>query len=335
MKDGVSMPRILITGAAGFLGSHLCDSLLARGWEVVGLDDLSHGDKRNLAAAAAQSRFRFVEADVRDETAVARAAEGAAVVAHLAAYKIPRYGSRLKTLVVNAAGTQNALEAARRAGARFVFASTSDCYGKNPAVPFSEDHDGVVGPSRIARWAYAVSKTYGEHLCFGFREEYGLKATIIRVFGSYGPRQHLSWWGGPQAVFAEQALAGKPLTIHGDGLQTRSFTFVRDTIAAFLTIMESPAERVDGELFNAGADEEISIADLGRMIWRMVRPGEREQIEFVPYDKIANRPYEDVRRRAPDASRLRSLGWKPTYDLETGLRETLDWQRELVREQAR
>jgi len=333
MRSEVSMPRILITGAAGFLGSHLCDSLLERGWEVIGLDDLSHGARRNLTAAAANSRFRFVEADVRDEAAMARAAEGVAVVAHLAAYKIPRYGGRLKTLAVNAVGTQTALEAARRVGARFVFASTSDCYGKNPIVPFSENDDGVVGPSRIARWAYAVSKTYGEHLCFGYREEYGLQATVIRVFGSYGPRQHLSWWGGPQGVFAEQAFAGRPLTIHGDGLQTRSFTFVRDTIAGFVLIIESPQELVDGELFNVGSDEEISIVDLGRRIWGLVRPGETEQIEFVPYGKIDNRPYEDVRRRAPDAARLRSLGWSPTYDLQTGLRETLEWQRALAREQ--
>jgi UDP-glucose 4-epimerase len=329
------MRRILITGAAGFLGSHLCDALLARRWEVVGLDDLSHGDKRNLAEAGKQSRFRFFEADVRDDRALAQAAEGATDVAHLAAYKIPRYGNRLNTLTVNAAGTLNALEAARRAGARFLFASTSDCYGKNPAVPFSESHDSIFGPARIARWAYAVSKTYGEHLCFGFREEYGLKATVIRVFGSYGPRQHLSWWGGPQAVFAEQALVGKPLTIHGDGSQTRSFTFVRDTIAGFVTILESPVERVDGELFNVGSDEEISIADLARIIWRMLRPDEPERIEFIPYEKIADRPYEDVLRRAPDASRLRRLGWTPNYDLKTGLRETLDWQRALVREEVR
>ena len=263
-----------------------------------------------------------------------RRPKGATVIAHLAAYKIPRYGNRLQTLVVNATGTGNALEAARRVGARFLFASTSDCYGKNPAVPFTEEHDSVVGPSRVARWAYAVSKMYGEHLCFGFREEYGLNATVIRVFGSYGPRQHLSWWGGPQSVFAEQALAGKPLTIHGNGSQTRSFTYVDDTIAGFLTVLESPAERVDGQLLNVGRDEEITIADLARLIWRMIRHGEPEQIEFIPYEKIDNRPYEDVLRRAPDASRLRGLGWLPRFDLETGLRETIKWQRTQFREAA-
>lgn len=326
------MPRILITGAAGFLGSHLCDSLLQRGWEVVGLDDLSHGARGNLTSALASSRFRFVEADVCDKTAMARAADRAGVVAHLAASKIPRYGGRLKTLSVNASGVQTALEAARHAGARFVFASTSDCYGKNPHIPFSEEDDTIVGPSKVARWAYAVSKTFGEHLCHAYREEFGMSATIARIFGSYGPRQHLSWWGGPQAVFAEQALADKPLTLHGDGTQTRSFTFVRDTVAGLVLLIECDQKQVDGELFNVGSADEISIAELGRLIWRLLRPGEPVKMEFIPYEKIADRPYEDVRRRVPDSTRLRHLGWQPAVDLETGLRETLNWQRALRRE---
>ncbi len=134
-------------------------------------------------------------------------------------------------------------------------------------------------------------------------------------------------------MFAEQALAGKPLTIHGDGQQTRSFTFVRDTVAGFVTIIEGSGELVDGKLFNVGSNEEITIVDLGRLIWKLVRPGEKEQIDFIPYDKIDNRPYEDVRRRAPDATLLQSLGWRSTYDLETGLRETLEWQRSQSGEQ--
>jgi UDP-glucose 4-epimerase len=326
------MPRALVTGAAGFLGSHLCDALLGRGWSVAGLDDLSHGSRRNLAGAEAQGGFDFVEADVCDAAAVNAAAQGADLIAHLAAYKIPRYGGRLKTLEVNARGTAVVLDAARRIGARVVFASTSDCYGKNPAVPFTENDDSVIGPSRIARWAYAVSKVYGEQLCFGYREEHGIPVTIVRVFGSYGPRQHLSWWGGPQAVFAEQAFAGKPLTVHGDGRQTRSFTYVRDTVAGFLAIIEAAPQRVDGELFNVGGSSEISIADLARLIWRLVRPDEPASLAMIPYDGIADRPYEDVRRRAPDCRLLQELGWQAECDLETGLRETLAWQRDARRE---
>jgi UDP-glucose 4-epimerase len=320
------MPRILVTGAGGFLGSHLCDHLLARGWEVVGLDDWSHGNEANLASARGHPAFTALTADVRDGPAVDAAAAGVNAVAHLAAYKIPRYGGRLRTLDVNALGTRTALEAARRAGARFLFASTSDCYGKNPALPFSEATDSVLGPARVARWAYAASKMFGEHLCYGYAEEYGLPVRLVRIFGSYGPRQNRSWWGGPQAVFAELAMDGKPLEIHGDGQQTRSFTFVSDTVAGLLAVLEAGPE-ADGELFNVGGDEEVTIAELARTVWRLVRPGEEPRLEFVPYDRIAGRPYEDVRRRRPDASRLRALGWRPLVPLEEGLRQTLEWQR--------
>ncbi len=319
------MPRVLVTGAGGFLGSHLCDRLLARGWEVVGLDDWSHGLERNLADARKRPGFRQVTADVRDDAAVRAAAAGADAVAHLAASKIPRYGGRIKTLETNAYGTRAALEAARRNKARFLFASTSDCYGKNPKLPFAEDDDSVLGPARVARWAYAASKVFGEHLCYAYREEYDLPVRLVRIFGSYGPRQNLTWWGGPQSVFAELAFEGKPLVVHGDGRQTRSFTYVNDTVAGLLTALD--ADGADGELFNVGSDEEITIADLARTVWRLVRPGEEPRLEFLPYDEIAGRPYEDVRRRRPDTAKLRALGWRPTVSLEDGLRETLAWQR--------
>jgi UDP-glucose 4-epimerase len=318
--------RILVTGAGGFLGSHLCDHLLARGWAVVGLDDWSRGNQENLSLARARAAFTLVTADVRDGGAVLAAAAGVDAVAHLAAFKIPRYGGRLQTLEVNALGTRAALEAARHAGARFLFASTSDCYGKNPDLPFGEGGDCVFGPARVARWAYAASKLFGEHLCYAYREEYGLPVRLVRIFGSYGPRQHRSWWGGPQAVFGELALDGKPLVIHGDGQQTRSFTHVSDTVAGLVKVLEADAA-ADGQLFNVGSDEEVTIAFLARTVWRLARPGEEPRLEFLPYERIADRPYEDVRRRRPDSARLRALGWAPAFSLEEGLRATLAWQR--------
>lgn len=322
------MSKILITGAGGFLGSHLCDSLLARRWNVVGLDDWSHGRKQNLELALTNDRFAFVEGDVCNTALVQRAAAGAEVIAHLAAYKIPRYGGRLRTLEVNSRGMESVLCAARTCGARVLFTSTSDCYGKNTSVPFGERHDSVLGPPAVSRWAYAVSKNFGEHLCYGHREEFGTQITIARVFGSYGPRHHFSWWGGPQSVFLTQALRGEPLIIHGDGQQTRSFTYVADTVAGLCLLVETDPRMVDGELFNVGSDVEITIADLASTIWRLVRPLEQPQFDYLPYQAIADRPYEDVRRRVPDAGKLRALGWKPEWRIEAGLQATLVWHRD-------
>jgi UDP-glucose 4-epimerase len=326
------MRRILVTGAGGFLGSHLTDALLACGWDVVGLDDWSHGQEANLPSGLRAGQFTSVTADVCDSGAIARAAEGVQAIAHLAAFKIPRYGGRLKTLNVNDFGVRSILEAARTNRAHVLFTSTSDCYGKNPAVPFSEQHDSVLGPANIARWAYAASKIFGEHLCYAYREEYGVSVSIARIFGSYGPRHHLSWWGGPQSVFLTRALSGEPLVIHGDGRQTRSFTYVADTIAGLVTILEADRSAVDGELLNVGSDAEITIADLARLIWQLVRPEEPPRCEFISYQAIADRPYEDVRRRVPDTSKLKALGWRPIWTLEEGLRETLLWHRAAIRE---
>lgn len=326
--------RILVTGAGGFLGSHLCDALLDAGWTVVGLDNLSQGQERNLAAARSQPGFSLEIGDVRDPELVLRAAAGADVIAHLAAYKIPRYGGRLATLDVNAQGTRAVLEAARQTRARVLFASTSDCYGKNPRVPFNEGDDSVLGPASVARWAYAVSKSFCEHLCFGYREEHGVATTVVRFFGSYGPRHHLSWWGGPQSVFIDLALQGKPLVIHGDGLQTRSFTYVEDTVAGIMALLEARLNESDGEVFNIGTDHEITIADLGRLVYQLVRPGKDPLLDFVPYQEISGRPYEDVRRRVPNTDKLRRLGWRPAYTLEAGLTETVAWQRQVRLEKA-
>jgi UDP-glucose 4-epimerase len=328
------MARVLVTGAAGFLGSHLCDALLERGWTVTGFDNLSQGQRSNLDGALGHARFSLIEGDIEDADRLRREAAQADAIVHLAAYKIPRYGARLKTLEINAQGTRNVLEAAKSTGAAVLFASTSDCYGKNPHIPFAEQGDSVFGPAHVARWAYAVSKSFGEHLCYGYREEHGLKVSMVRIFGSYGPRQHLSWWGGPQSVFIDLALEAKPLPIHGDGSQTRSFTYVTDTIAGLIAVLEADTSKKDGELFNIGSNEEVCIADLARLIWNLVRPGEKPLLDFVPYQAIANRAYEDVRRRVPDARKLMELGWAARVPLEQGLRETLRWQRSVPRQSA-
>ncbi len=318
---------VLITGAAGFIGSNLTDALLARGHRVIGFDNLSHGLESNLEQACRNPRFSFYKADVRDRGALQQAGRGADVVAHLAAYKIPRYGKAEETLLINAQGGHNVLEIAAENHAKFVLASTSDVYGKNPFMPFSEISDSVIGASTVARWGYAVSKLFDEHLAFAYADSRKISVTIIRVFGSYGPRQALSWWGGPQSVFIDAILRNEPICIHGDGLQTRSFTYVSDTVSGFVAAVEQ--HDVSGEIFNIGSVREISILDLAKLIHSLSGTTRPLNVQFTPYGEISKgRVYEDVRRRVPDLTKARQrLGFQARVELEEGLLRTIKWQR--------
>jgi UDP-glucose 4-epimerase len=321
--------RLLITGVAGFLGSNLLDRVLAAGHEVLGIDNLSMGKRENLAAHLENPAFRFLEADITEPATWSGLDQAFDCVVHLAAFKIPRYGNALATLTINARGTENVLEFASRAGCKCVVASTSDVYGRNPTLPFSEDDDSVLGSSKVARWGYAVSKLFDEHLAFAYQESYGIPVTVLRYFGSYGPRQHLSWWGGPQSVFIEAGLNGGEFTIHGDGLQTRSFTYVSDTVEATYTAMLK--SEANGEIFNVGSVHEITILELAALIKRLCgTPGEI-RLRFIPYESFTGAAYQDVRRRVPDVSRCeRILGVKAVVGLEEGLLRTIEWQRRLT-----
>jgi UDP-glucose 4-epimerase len=321
--------RVLVTGAAGFLGSHLVDRLLEGGHEVVGLDNLSMGRLENLEQPRANADFRFVQADVAEPTAFAEVKGRFDCVVHLAAFKIPRYGKAIDTLRINSRGTENVFEFAREAAAKCVIASTSDVYGRNTKLPFSEDDDSVLGSSKVARWGYAVSKLFDEHLAFAYQDAFALPVTVLRFFGSYGPRQHLSWWGGPQSVFIDAALKDQEIPIHGDGQQTRSFTYVSDTVEGIYAATVMP--EANGEVFNIGSTHEITILDLAKLIKRLVGTPGPLRVQMVPYESFTGRGYEDVRRRIPDVSRAeRILGVKASVDLETGLRRTIAWQRGLT-----
>jgi UDP-glucose 4-epimerase len=319
--------RVAVTGVAGFVGSNLADRLVARGDEVAGLDDLSHGSLDNLASLSGHPRFHFHRGSILEAAELAQIARGADALVHLAAGKIPRYGDALDTLVTNGEGGLEVLRACRDHGVRrMVLASTSDCYGRNPDVPFSEDSASVIGGPHVRRWSYAISKMFEEQALFAFRERHGLQAVALRLFGGYGPRQNLTWWGGPQSVFIGAALKGEELEVHGTGQQTRSFTYVSDMVEGFVRAVDVPA--ADGEMLNVGVDREITIEGLARMVWGMVR-GDEPRLRKVPLATFGR--YEDVERRIPDNRRAtRVLGYTPSVSLEEGLPRTIAWQREAM-----
>lgn len=318
--------KILVTGAAGFIGSNLVAELLRRGHAIVGLDNMSQGSLLNLVDIADQPLFDFREADIRDESAMLDAAEGCDVIVHLAAYKIPRYADAYETLMINGFGSEIVAQTAAQTGAKIVAASTSDVYGKNPQVPFSEDMDSVIGSPHVKRWAYAVSKMFEEQLLLACHDRFGIDVVLLRFFGGYGPNQNRTWWGGPQSVFIEKALDGEALPVHGDGRQTRSFTYITDHVAGIVAAVET--SRADNLVVNIGAVEEISIGALAELIWRLVHGEDSPvRIETIPYESFGK--YEDVVRRVPNISRARELlGFEPKVDLETGLCKTINWQAE-------
>jgi UDP-glucose 4-epimerase len=315
--------RILVTGGAGFIGSHVTDVLLGRGYAVTSVDDLSRGSVDRVRHHVAHPLYRLHTFDVRNLPQLLSVGAGCDVVVHLAALKIPRYSSAYHTLTVNADGTRAALELANANRAKFVLASTSDIYGKNATLPFSEESDAVLGPSTSRRWAYAASKLFDEHLSYAYQDQYGIRVAILRYFGAYGERQYLDWWGGPQGVFLRALSDGAPLEIHGDGTQTRCFIHVTDLAEATVRAIERPA--ADGHIVNIGTAEEISILGLATMMHRLAGlPGE-PQIHWVPYSDLSTN-YEDVRRRVPDLHRMRRLlGIEPSVGLKDGLERLWAW----------
>lgn len=320
--------KIVVTGVAGFLGSHLLDKLLASGHTVIGIDNLSMGKLENISHNFTNKNFQFLQKDVTEAATFANLDDDIDCIVHLAAFKIPRYGKAIDTLKINYQGAENVLELARRINCKCVLASTSDIYGRNPKLPFSEDSDSVIGSSKVARWSYAVSKLFDEHLAFAYQDSYGFPVVILRFFGSYGPRHHLSWWGGPQSVFIEAVLNDREISIHGDGLQTRSFTYVSDTVAGIYAATVKP--EANGEIFNIGSNHEVTILDLAKSIKRLANTPAELKLQFVPYESFTGNKYEDVMRRVPDSSRCEKiLGVKAEVSLDEGLARTIDWQRSL------
>lgn len=317
--------RILVTGGAGFIGSHLNDVLLARGATVIAVDDLSKGRVENVQHNLGNERFSFHEFDIRDTQRLQTTGARIDAVVHLAAAKIPRYENTVDSVALNFDGARAALELARSQGAKAVLASTSDVYGKSQAVPFREDDDLVIGASTTRRWAYAISKLCDEHLAFAYQDEHGVPVTLLRFFGAYGERQYLNWWGGPQGVFLDAIANGREVEIHGDGSQTRCFIHVDDLAESVARAVERP--ETNGHIVNIGTEEEVSIRELAQLMHRLSGLPESLSTREISYESFTTN-YEDVRRRVPDLTKMRELlDYQPHVGLEAGLSRLWTWYR--------
>jgi len=318
------LARVLVTGGAGFIGSHLVDLLLAEGESVRVLDDLSTGCEENLAGALASGRVELRVGTVVDPRVAESAAEGCERIFHLAAtvgvrrvLSDPAAGLRNNIL-----GADSILRAARQTRPRsIVFFSSSEVYGRTSGGPLAEDTASLIGPTNVPRWSYAAGKAVGEYLALGEFRRHGVPVTVVRCFNTCGPRQ-VDAYGMVIPSLLKQALAGATMTVYGDGGQTRCFSHVGDVVRGVLAL--SACDSTHGEVFNIGTDQETSILDLARSIRRIC--GSESAITLVPYDEAYGRGFEDVPRRVPDLRKLRRwIGYVPQFDLEQLLAITRDW----------
>jgi UDP-glucose 4-epimerase len=307
--------KALVTGGAGFIGSHLADRLLADGWEVFALDDVSTGSLDNIAHLRDRPDFHLVVDSVLSPAVVSEVVHKCDVVFHLAA----AVGVRLiveqpvHTMVTNVQGTETVLGYCSKFGKRVLVASSSEVYGDHREErPLTETDRRVYGPTTEKRWLYADSKAMDEHLALSYHLERGLDAVIVRLFNTVGPRQS-GRYGMVIPRFVERALEGAPLEVHGDGKQTRSFCHVSDTVRALCGLMD--AEGIAGEIFNVGSSERVTILELAERVKRAV--GSESPIEFVPYDRVYDQGIEDTLHREPDTAKIReTIGWQTTLDLD-------------------
>ncbi|OFY63246.1 MAG: hypothetical protein A3H98_10745 [Bacteroidetes bacterium RIFCSPLOWO2_02_FULL_36_8] len=320
--------KVIITGVAGFIGSNLAKHLLSQNIKIIGIDNLSFGYMRNIKYLLKSTNFRFINADIRNENTF-RGIRGEVLI-HLASMKIPRYTNSLRTLEDNLAMVKNVVSYCIKHRCKLVMTSTSDVYGKNKQLPYSENSDLMLGPTTVKRWAYAVSKIYAEHYIQANAEANGLIYSIARLFGSYGPNQNLTWWGGPQSVFIQNILENNVLEIHGDGKQTRTFTFVDDTVSGLIFLIMD--NRTNNQIYNIAGfpDEEIKIIDLAKLINSLIR-GANSKLNYklISYKNFGN--YEDVLRRVPDINKISALGFSPRISLKEGMLRTIDWQKSLLK----
>jgi UDP-glucose 4-epimerase len=317
--------RYLITGGAGFIGSHLAEALIARGDHVTVIDDLSTGRIANLRSLKSQPRFEYVIDSVANVPVTAELVDSADFVFHLAAAVGVRLivESPVRTIETNVRGTEVVLSVAAKKRKPVLVASTSEVYGKSDKLPFREDSDLVLGPTTKGRWSYACSKAIDEFLALAYFREKKLPTVVVRFFNTVGPRQ-TGQYGMVVPTFVRQALAGEPITVFGDGSQRRCFTHVHDAVAALLAL--SSTERAYGEVFNVGSGNEISIAELAANVREMT--ASKSEIRRVPYDVAYEVGFEDMFRRVPSTEKIReAVGWTPKLGLLQILRDVIEGQR--------
>lgn len=318
--------RILISGGAGLIGSHIADQLLARGHHVTIFDNFSTGRRENIRHLERNGRVKIVQGDILDAAAVRELVAAHGYVFHMAAAVgvATVVQDPLRVILTNVHGTENVLTACFELDRGVAVASSSEVYGKSASVPYREDADRVLGPTTVTRWAYSASKALDEHIAFAYARR-GLRATILRYFNTYGPRMHERGDGQVVARFAALAIRDEPITVHGDGEQMRCFTFVEDTARA--TVLAAECDAAVGQAFNVGSTYEISINALATLVRDSLRS--RSPIVRVPYEAVYGPDFEDTRRRVPDVTKAREvLSFEATIDLETGLARTLPWCRE-------
>jgi UDP-glucose 4-epimerase len=314
--------RYLVTGGAGFIGSHLSAALVERGDEVVGLDNLSTGSAINVAGLSLHGSHRLVLGSVLDAQLLDELVEQCDTVIHLAAAVGVTLvvEQPLRSLVTNIRGTEHVIEAAHRYRRRVFIASSSEVYGKNPDVPLHEKADSVVGTPTRSRWGYALSKAVDECLAMAYSREKGMPTVIGRFFNTVGPRQSPAY-GMVIPRMVQQALAGDAVTVFGDGTQTRCFCHVSDVVRAVVGLLDHPG--AEGEVFNIGSTEEVTINELAQRV--ITATGSSSTVVRIPYEEAYAPGFEDMLRRVPDTEKIRSLtGWRPTHDLNSILHTVVE-----------
>lgn len=304
--------RVLITGGAGFIGSHLIDAIVARGDEAVALDNFSTGSAANIEHL--KNKIQIVDGDIRDADLINKITSEVDLVLHMAAALGVNtiLNSPLESMSTNITGSEVVLNAAAFHNKRIVIASTSEIYGKNPKQPLSETDDRVVGPPQVIRWSYSDAKAIEEAMATALHQVKGLKVTTVRLFNTVGPRQ-TGRYGMVVPRFVHSALKNEPLVVYGDGQQSRVFCHVADAVEAILAL--ASFEPAIGDVFNVGGEGEISIRDLATKVIKQT--GSTSTIEYLPYDRAYPAGFEDMQRRVPDTTKIRAtINWNPTRDLE-------------------
>ena len=317
--------RILVTGGAGFIGSSLVDALMEQGHEVTVIDNLSVGKASNIEHHLESDRFHFVNDSILNTGTLERLIRQVDLIYHLAAVVGVKYvvEDPLNAIIANVRGTENVLELAFKYWVRAVIASSSEIYGKSTEVPLREDSDRLLGPTTVGRWSYSDAKAIDEYFALAYAKK-GLPVTVLRYFNVYGPRLDPTGYGSVIAKFITQALRGEPLTIYGDGEQTRCFTYVAEAVEG--TIRAATVREAPGQVINIGSNQETSVNELAQLIRRLT--GSRSEIVHVPYASAYGLHFEETRRRVPDVAWAREiLGFEAKVPLEEGLHRTLAWFR--------